>query len=173
MHSRNKGMLASFTDLTRHPIVRWLGVGLLFYLIGLALLHTMVEVLKLPLTASTLLTQEATTIVRYVINDRWVFHEKRLSWTRLWQFHVANAGGFTAGWIVTIILPRFGVHYLVASTVGTAVSMLLTMTTNFLWIWRKRTKALPRDVETTPAVVGMAEPDECLAGSGSTSSGGI
>jgi putative flippase GtrA len=157
MHLRNKEITAWFSHLARNPHVRWLCVGLLFYVIGLALLRVMIEVLKLPLTVSTVLTQEAATVARYVINDRWVFHEKRLSWSRLWQFHVANAGGFAIGWIVTNVLPQFGVYYLLASTMGTAVSMLVTMTTNFLWIWRKRMKASPCEVETAGAAVEAAD----------------
>jgi len=35
-------------------------------------------------------------------------------------------------------LPRFGVHYLIASTAGSACSVFLSMFTNFLWVWRGR-----------------------------------
>jgi hypothetical protein len=39
--------------------------------------------------------------------------------------------------VVTNALPRFGVHYLIASAAGSGSSMFLSIITNFLWIWRK------------------------------------
>jgi putative flippase GtrA len=77
-------------------------------------------------------------ICPFLINDAWVFKNKRPSWRRLWQFHVAGAGGFAVWLVVTNTLPLVGVHYLIASVAGSAASMLFSILTNFLWIWRKR-----------------------------------
>jgi putative flippase GtrA len=131
------------SKLSRPAIVRWLLVGLVFYLAGLGLLYAFIGRLHVPLLLGTLLVAELTTVLRYLINDRWVFKQTQLSWTRLWQFHLANIGGFATWWIVVNLLPRVGVHYLVASTVGTACSMLSTMATNFLWVWRPRKDSPP------------------------------
>jgi putative flippase GtrA len=92
----------------------------------------------MPLMIGTLLSAEITLVLRFFVNDRWVFHYPRPSWIRLWQFHVASAGGGTVWWIVSNTLPRFGVHYLIAATVGSACSVFFGMTSNFLWVWRKR-----------------------------------
>jgi putative flippase GtrA len=124
-------------------LCRWWAVGLSFYLAGLCMLYVSMDVARMPLLGGTLLVAEVTTIVRYAINDRWVFGEQRLSWSRLWQFHVANVGGFTIWWVATNILARSGVHYLLASTAGTACSVLFSMLTNFLWIWRKKPPETP------------------------------
>jgi hypothetical protein len=36
-----------------------------------------------------------------------------------------------------------GVYYLLASTAGTACAVLFSLTTSFLWIWRKRQQRAP------------------------------
>ena len=117
----------------------------------------MVRWMSLPLALSTLFTQEITTIVRYVVNDFWVFHETRLSWTRLWQFHVASIGGAIVWLTLANALPKLGMNYLLASTIGTVSSMLVTMATNFLWIWGKRTSASSSGPDTERTAVQTAD----------------
>ena len=90
----------------------------------------------MPLMAGTAVGAEATLLSRFLVNDRWVFGYRRPTWTRLCQFHLASAGGGTIWWIMANTLPQFGIHYLLAALAGTACSVLFSMTTNFLWIWR-------------------------------------
>jgi putative flippase GtrA len=111
------------------------------------------DVVRSPLLLGTLLAAEVTTVLRYGINDRWVFGQRRPRWRRFWQFHVANAGGFLIWLAMVNILPRWGVQYLLASTAGTASSVLVGMATNFLWIWRKKIDAARRG---TPGVAANA-----------------
>ena len=120
---------------------RWWIVGLSFYVGGLGVLYVLRSVLGLPLEIGTLLAAELTTLLRFFINDRWVFGHRRPTWWRLWRYHVAGAGGFAIWWIVANLLPRFGIHYLLASTIGTGCSISISLLTNFLWIWRRRVKA--------------------------------
>jgi len=126
---------------------RWWIVGLAFYGGGLGILYVFKDVLKLPLMAGTLVAGEGTLLIRFLINDRWVFGHPRPSWTRLWQYHAASAGGAIVWWIVSNVLPRFGIHYLLASTIGTGCSVCFSMLTNFLWIWRRgeKTQAVHAD----------------------------
>ena len=116
---------------------RWWIVGLGFFAGGLGVLYISKDVLRLPLMAATLIAAEVTVILRFGINDRWVFGHRRPTWTRLWQFHVASAGGTAIWWAVANALPHLGIHYLIASTAGTACSVFFSMFTNFLWIWRR------------------------------------
>ena len=152
----NRRIAGIVRHLPVRALSRRLGVGLMFYFLGLAILYALIELSKTPLLLSTLLTAEATTIVRYAVNDLWVFGEKRLSWTRLWQFHVANAGGFAVWWIMVNALPPLGVHYLLASTLGTASSMVSTMATKLQWIWLKRTNALPGGGQSVGTVIEVS-----------------
>ena len=120
---------------------RWWLVGLCFFAFGSAILYVFRGVFHVSLIAATFISAEITIILRFGINDRWVFGHRRPTFIRLWQFHVASAGGASIWWAVSNILPRFGIHYLIASTAGTACSVFFSMFTNFLWIWRHRGKA--------------------------------
>jgi putative flippase GtrA len=117
---------------------RWWIVGLAFFAGGIGILYLFVDILRWPLPLATLVASEVTVVLRFLINDRWVFGHPRPSWMRLWQFHAASAGGAAIWWTVANTLPRFGVHYLIASTAGTACSVVFSMISNFLWVWRGR-----------------------------------
>src|SRR5437867_1330246 len=116
---------------------RWWIVGLAFFGGGLGILYLFMDVLRMPLMIGTLLAAEVTIVLRFAINDRWVFGNRRPTWTRLWQFHIVSAVGSVIWWVAANTLPRFGVHYLIASTAGTACSVFFSMLTNFLWVWRR------------------------------------
>ena len=143
MLSRSSSLVKLAQRASGSALGRWWAAGLLFLIVGLALLYLLMDELHMPLLLGTLLAAEATTVVRYAVNDLWVFKEQRPAWIRLWQFHVANAGGFAIWWALTNILARAGVYYLIASGLGTAGSVLFSMATNFLWIWPKRTSEVP------------------------------
>jgi putative flippase GtrA len=120
---------------------RWWIVGLAFHIVGLGALYVFKEVLNLPLMVLTLMAAECTLLVRFLVNDRWVFGHRCPTWSRLWQYHAASAGGAAIWWSVSNLLPRFGIHYLIAATIGTGCSVFFSMFTNFLWIWRQGKKA--------------------------------
>jgi putative flippase GtrA len=125
-------------NLPWRALRRWWIVGLVFFGGGMGMLYVARDILGMPLIWGTTLAAEVTLLLRFGINDWWVFGHPRPTWTRLWQFHVASAGGAAIWWVVANMLPRFGVHYLIAATAGTACSVGFSMLTNFLWIWRGR-----------------------------------
>jgi putative flippase GtrA len=120
-----------------HSLARWFVVGVAFLGVGTSLLYISVALLHMPLMVATLVSAELTLLIRFLINDRWVFGYRFPTLRRLWHFHVAGAGGFAIWWLVTNVLPRLGVHYLIASAAGSGCSMFFSILTNFLWIWRK------------------------------------
>ena len=124
-------------------LARWWAVGMLFLGWSLGVLYLLKDKLLLPLLLATLITAEAGTCLRFLVNDRWVFEHQRPTLRRLWQYHVANAGGFVIWWAVSNVLPALGIHYLLASVAATACSVGLSMLTNFLWIWRRRLPPVP------------------------------
>jgi putative flippase GtrA len=112
-------------------------------------MYILVGLLHLSLLVATTISTELPLLLRFLINDRWVFGNRRPTWARLWQFHLASAGGAIVWWIVANALPRFGVHYLIASLAGTACSVCFSMLSNFLWIWRGRGQKAPGAVAET------------------------
>jgi putative flippase GtrA len=138
MNGKIQSLLEKFPWRT---LLKWFAVGMAFLGIGTVLLWLAKEWLHLPLLPATIVSAELTLLIRFLINDRWVFGNSRPTLKRLWQFHVAGAGGFAIWLTVTNVLPAFGIHYLIASAGGSAASMLFSILTNFLWIWRKRDTA--------------------------------
>jgi putative flippase GtrA len=130
--------LCGFVASWRWPaIIRWFVVAFGFSLGSLGLLYLFVGIFRIPLAAATLLSAEIATILRFFVTNLWVFDQRAPSAKGLWQFHWANAGGFAMWWCISNLLPRYGVHYLVAATVGIAGSVGFNIFTNFFWIWRK------------------------------------
>lgn len=139
-------LLERLKKLPLRSLGRWLIVGVVFTAGGMGLMYILVGLLHLSVLLATTISTEFPLLLRFLINDRWVFGNPRPTWARLWQFHVASAGGALVWWSVTNALSSFGVHYLIASLGGTACSVSLSMVTNFLWIWRGRGPKPPEPV---------------------------
>jgi len=120
----------------RHRVARWWVVGLVFTVLNIPVIYFLVDVLLLPLAAATVIAGEIGLLARFLVNDHWVFREDTPMWKRLRQYHLASASSFTIWWIVTNLLPRWGIHYVVAALIGTVCSSGWSMLTNFLWVWR-------------------------------------
>ena len=118
-------------------IMRWCAVGGVFGGVSLVLIKIMAGLLAWPYALATLLSAEICTILRFLVVDRWVFCHTRPTLKRLWQYHVANALGFTIWWSAANILKSGGVHYLGSAVLATFFSVGFSMASNFLWIWRK------------------------------------
>lgn len=123
---------------TIRSILRWCIVGGLFTAFSVPVLYVLRGVLGLPLMIATLLTWEIGTVLRFLVNDLWVFKERWPTWQRFWKYHGAVAGTFVIWWTATNVIPRWGVHYLIASVLGTCGSFLWSLCTNFLWVWRRK-----------------------------------
>ncbi|MGH8129229.1 MAG: GtrA family protein [Steroidobacteraceae bacterium] len=122
-------------------MLRWWIVGVSFVAVNVGFLYLFVDLLRWPIVLATFVAAEAGTLLRFLANDRWVFGRRRPTWGRLWQYHVANAASLGIWWSATNVFAFLGVHYLLASILAMACSVLLSMVTNFLWIWRHRAHA--------------------------------
>ena len=118
--------------------VRWFAVGVVFLAWSTGVLYLLTGIRHWPVPVSSLVTAEVGTILRFLVNDRWVFENHRPTLGRFWKYHVANAGGFAIWWSVCNALPPFGVNYLIASVLATCCSVGFSIVTNFFWIWRRK-----------------------------------
>lgn len=123
-------------SLFRNPVVRWWIVGIFFMVMNLPLLYGLRDGLGLPIAIATVTASEINTILRFFVNDRWVFGQPHPTWKRLWQYHLANASTFVIWNVATNFFAYLQIHYLIASILGTCVSVSWSMLTNFVWIWR-------------------------------------
>lgn len=127
-----------FVSQNQGKLLRWFAAGLAFMGISTALLFGFVELLGLSVPIATLLTAEASTLLRFLVNHYWVFGLRNPTIKNCIQYHIANAGAFVLWWGTANVLTLLGMHYLLAGIVAVACSTLLSLSTNFFWIWRKR-----------------------------------
>jgi putative flippase GtrA len=122
----------------RLPLVRWLVAGLIFMGLTSACLYLYVDLLRFTVRIGTLLALETSTLLRFYVNERWVFATGALSWRRLGQYHVANAAASAVWWGATNLLHHWGVHHVLASILAVAFSTGFSLASNFLWVWRAK-----------------------------------
>jgi putative flippase GtrA len=125
-------------------MLRWWIVAVLFVGVNLALLYVFVDLAGVGVLISTLIAAEIGILLRFVLNDRWVFRQSGFTLKRLWQYHVAIAGSSAIWWVVTNVAVYFGLHYMLASVLGMACSVLLSIATNFFWIWTHKSDQPPK-----------------------------
>ncbi len=127
-----------FISQNRGKLLRWFAAGLAFMGISTGLLYCFVDLLGLSVPVATLLTAEVSTLLRFLVNHYWVFGLRNPTIRNCIQYHIANAGAFAIWWITANALTLLGLHYLLAGIAAVACSTLFSLSTNFLWIWRKR-----------------------------------
>jgi putative flippase GtrA len=121
--------------------VRWFAVAGVFTALGLGLLKLFVSVFHWHYAISTFVQSEICNVLRFFVNDHWVFRRERPTWRRLWQYHVANALGLAVWWGGANALKAAGMNYLLASLAAMLGSVGVSLATNFGWIWKRRRKA--------------------------------
>jgi putative flippase GtrA len=121
--------------LRRLAHFRWLLVGGSFLFVNAALMALLVEGLGLAVFPATVVSAELCTILRFFINEHWVFRTGRSCWIRLWQFHLANASAFFVWLAVTNLLIHGGLHYQLAAVAGVGCSVGASFLSNFFWVW--------------------------------------
>jgi len=127
-----------FISQNRDKLLRWFAAGLAFMGISTAFLYGFVDLLGFSVPVGTLLTAEASTLLRFLVNHYWVFGLRNPTIKNCIQYHIANAGAFAVWWGTANVLTLLGMHYLLAGIAAVACSTLLSLATNFFWIWRKR-----------------------------------
>ena len=129
--------ILAFVIKSKVKLLRWFAVGIAFMGISTALLYVFVEVFSLTVPLATLLTAEASTLLRFIVNHYWVFGQRNPTLRDCFHYHLANAGAFAVWWSTANILSHQGMHYLLAGLAAVACSTLLSLSSNFFWIWRK------------------------------------
>jgi putative flippase GtrA len=118
--------------------VRWLSAGIVFMGLNTIFLKALVGWFGWSVALGTVGAAEISTVLRYLVNDRWVFGHRRPSWMRLLKFEVANAGSLVIWWVATNLLVRAGINYLLAGLLAIGASTGFSLASSFYWIWRRR-----------------------------------
>jgi putative flippase GtrA len=149
----------SIKDFYHSALFRWLSAGLAFIFINSIFMVVEVEYFKLKALWATLVSAELCTVLRFFVNEHWVFKGVGPAWKRLLQYHLANAGSFLVWMMVANLLIHWGIHYLIASALAVGISIMVSMASNFLWVWRKidhsRPSSPPPEETVEPAAASL------------------
>jgi putative flippase GtrA len=115
----------------------WLAFGLFITLLSTLILYFFVESLEIHLPIATALSGEISLLIRYFLNNYFVFNKKSFKLMNCLKFHIAMLLGFSIWWILTNILSVIGLHYIIAALSATLISTLINLITNFKWVWGK------------------------------------
>jgi putative flippase GtrA len=136
--------------MARSTLARFLVVGGVSYVVNQVLLfilydHAFTSVprggerlasaVDLPLLLASMIALEVSIIVRFALNDRWTFRDRRTKSfaARFYQSNFTSFGGpLISLATVNILTPQFGVSYLVSNSLG----ILLSLAWNWFWSTR-------------------------------------
>jgi putative flippase GtrA len=125
----------------RRRLASWFLLGLTASLLELVLLRALYELLGWPLPIATAVAAEVLIVLKFLLNDRFVFNHSWPTLGRMARYHGASAGALAVYWLVVNALSLLlGVEYMVAFVVGTAAAFTWSLLTNFLWVWRVEVK---------------------------------
>jgi putative flippase GtrA len=131
-------MLARLRLIDSRRVVGWTVLGLGAAAAELGLLRVLHETLGLPLPVATALAAEMLILVKFVLNDRWVFGHPRPTIDRAVKYHGACAGALIVYLLVINALAGpLGVPYALGFLIGTVASFVWSLVTNFLWVWSR------------------------------------
>jgi putative flippase GtrA len=142
---------------TAVALLRWGALGVGAAIVELGLLKALVDALLWPLPMATFVAAEALILVKFALNDRWVFGHTRPTLPRLLRYHGACVGALVVYWLVINGLALVGLMYEIAFLVGTAASFGWSLVTNFLWVWRQPKELAVGEDQHAAAAVGDYE----------------
>lgn len=122
----------------RNKYYRWFFVGGVFALINSLLLYLLIDLSSLSIPVGTALAAEFCTLLRYFINEYWVFKHGKASIKGCIHFHVVNMLSWASWWLVVNFLVVYGIHYQLSSILALGVSTCVSLFTNFYWIWSEK-----------------------------------
>jgi putative flippase GtrA len=119
--------------------------------LDLALQAVLLQLLGLPVWLAAGLSYQLALVVHYLVNDRWVFGQRRPSLRRLVEFQLTALTASLITYAVTNLLVygptaalfAAGTGPYLAKIGGTAAATAWTFTSSFFWIWRPRPAISP------------------------------
>jgi putative flippase GtrA len=148
-------------------VLRYFLVGGGSLALDLVLQAVLLQLLGLPVWIASGLSYELALLVHFLVNDRWVFGQHRLSLRRLVKFQLAALTATAITYGVTNLLvygstaPYFatGAGPYLAKIAGTILAAAWTFFSSFFWIWRPRPGAeAPAPAQSSPQAPAQPAP---------------
>jgi dolichol-phosphate mannosyltransferase len=117
-------------------IVRFAIVGLVGVAVNSVLLSVLYSGLHFALPLAAVVSYEIAVITNFLLDERWAFGYRSISWVRFGKFNLTALGGLvmTAA-VLWLLVTRLGVQYLVANALALGTAGLLNLLLSIFWIW--------------------------------------
>jgi putative flippase GtrA len=116
-------------------ILKFAGVGCVGVGVNTGVLYVLDRLLGLPLVAASAIAVELAVISNYLMNERWTFATRQVSFRRFVKFNIASLCGLTLNVAIVWSLARFGIYFLAANLVGIAVGFAGNFILSSIWVW--------------------------------------
>ena len=136
MITRYANSIQKWISKYSRTFLKWASGGMLLMLISLFLIHNFVVYLHFTVSVATALAAEICTLIRFVINNYWVFGRESFSIRGCMEFHLANFGTFIIWWVAANSLHLIGIHYLLATIMAVGLSVIVSFASTFFWVWK-------------------------------------
>ncbi len=122
--------------IPRRRVAGWSLLGLSASIVEFVLLRGLYEALGLPLPVASAVAAEVMIMVKFLLNDRYVFGHAWPTFRRLVRYHGASAGALIVYWLVINAVSVLGGEpYVAGFVIGTAAAFTWSLLTNFFWVW--------------------------------------
>jgi putative flippase GtrA len=123
-------------------IGQFLSVGIIGFIVDQLVLTLLIELGGTSVIVGKPLSAEAAIIVMFILNERWTF----AAWgkaggrnvvSRFLKSNFVRVGGVLVAYVILLILHQwFGVHYLIANTIGIGIGFVVNYIAESLFTWR-------------------------------------
>lgn len=123
-------------------IWQFASVGILGFIVDQIVLAIAIELGGISVVVGKPISAEAAIIVMFVLNERWTFASwgktgGRHLFSRFLKSNLVRVGGVLVAYVVLLLLhQRFGVHYLIANTIGIGMGFVVNYIAESLFTWR-------------------------------------
>lgn len=123
-------------------IGQFLSVGILGFFVDQIVLAIAIELGEISVVVGKPISAEAAIIVMFILNERWTFATwgktgGRHLFSRFLKSNLVRVGGVLVAYVVLLALHHwFGMHYLIANTIGIGMGFVVNYIAESLFTWR-------------------------------------
>lgn len=126
----------------RNKLLAWILSGFSLVILSNLITYMLVDYFSIIFIIASTFAGISCNILRFFINNFWIFKEKRFRLKSFIRFQLGNSFSFVVWWLIANLLVKGGLNYLIAINIATTVSTLLNLFINFFWVWGTSKKKL-------------------------------
>jgi putative flippase GtrA len=117
-------------------IVKFAVVGMVGVAVNSVFLSLLYRGFHFALPVAAIASYEVAVITNFLLDERWAFGYRSISWARFAKFNLTALGGLVmTAWVLWFLVTSLGVQYLLANVIALGTSGFLNLLLSVFWIW--------------------------------------